>query len=239
MPTVPLNTPLRTAGVGVLAAVAAALAGGCATKENNADLVAGKQLFVQKCGSCHVLSRAGTKGTVGPDLDQAFQQPEKEGFGETAIRGVVKKQVLFPARGGVMPADLAKGQDVDDIAAYVAKVVAQPGKDTGLLANAVKQAGGGPAIAAKGGILSIAADPSGQLAFASNNATAPAGKLTVEMPNESGVPHNIEIDGKGKGQVVPNGVSKFTATFAPGKYTFFCAVPGHEEAGMKGTLTVK
>jgi plastocyanin len=107
------------------------------------------------------------------------------------------------------------------------------------LATAVKQAGGGAPIAAKNGVLSIAADPSGQLAFVSNNATAPAGTLTVEMPNKSGTPHDITIDGKGKGPVVTNGVSKFTATFAPGTYTYYCSVPGHRQAGMFGKLVVK
>ena len=46
-----------------------------------------------------------------------------------------------------MPAKLVTGEDAHDVAAYVAKVAAQPGKDTGLLATAVKAAGGGkPAV---------------------------------------------------------------------------------------------
>jgi uncharacterized cupredoxin-like copper-binding protein len=60
------------------------------------------------------------------------------------------------------------------------------------------------------------------------------------MPNKSGTPHDIVIDGKGKGQIVQNGgVSKFTATFAAGSYTYYCSVPGHRQAGMQGKLTVK
>ena len=100
------------------------LAAGCG--ENNsddADVVAGKQLFVKKCGSCHTLRRAGTKGTTGPNLDQAFQRAEKDGFGETAIRGVVKKQIEYPNRspelGGIMPAKLVTGSDADNVAAYI------------------------------------------------------------------------------------------------------------------------
>ena len=34
------------------------------------------------------------------------------------------------------------------------------------------------------------------------------------------------------------GTSKVTADLKPGKYEFYCSVPGHEQAGMKGTLTV-
>ena len=30
-----------------------------------------KALFTQNCGSCHVLQKAGTSGTVGPNLDEA------------------------------------------------------------------------------------------------------------------------------------------------------------------------
>jgi uncharacterized cupredoxin-like copper-binding protein len=58
------------------------------------------------------------------------------------------------------------------------------------------------------------------------------------------VGHNVEIqDPSGK---VLGGTKTITGTSAtanvnlkPGKYTFFCSVPGHEQAGMKGTLTVK
>jgi plastocyanin len=218
-------------------------AAGCGgTSSNDSDVVAGKQMFVKKCGSCHTLNRAGTKGTTGPNLDQAFQRAEKDGFGETAIRGVVKKQIEYPNRspelGGIMPAKLVTGQDADNVAAYVAMVVAQRGKDTGLLANAVPAASNKVAVA-KNGALQIDADPGGQLLFTASKATAPAGKVTINFDNTSGVDHNIAIAGKGKTPITPNGKGSFTATYAPGTYTYICEVPGHEQAGMKGTLTVK
>jgi plastocyanin len=221
---------------------AALLAAGCGGVGDNADVVAGKQMFVQKCGSCHVLNHAGTKGTTGPNLDQAFQRAEKDGFGESAIRGMIKKQIEYPnrdkANGGIMPAKLVSGQNADDVSAYVASVVAKPGKDTGLLANAVPAASSQAAVA-KNGVLSIDADPNGQLLFTASKATAPAGKITIKFANTSGVPHNIAITGKGKTPITPKGGGSFTANFAPGTYTYFCEVPGHEQAGMKGTLTVK
>jgi plastocyanin len=227
----------------VLAALlpVALFAAGCGAGDD-ADVVAGKQMFVKKCGSCHVLKRAGTKGTTGPNLDEAFQRAEKDGFGESAIRGVIKKQIEYPNRskehGGIMPAKLVDGQDADDVASYVASVVARPGKDTGLLASAVPSATGKEAVA-KGGILSIDADPGGQLLFTASKASAPAGKITIKFANTSGVAHNIAIAGKGKTPITPKGSGSFTATYAPGTYTYICEVPGHAQAGMKGTLTVK
>lgn len=130
------------------AAVVAALAmSGCAVKGDDPDLVAGKQQFVQKCGSCHTLARANTKGTIGPDLDEAFQRAKVDGFGQDTIRDVVKKQIEYPSipgdKGtGVMPAKLVTGDKAQDVAAYVAQSAAAGGKDTGLLAIA---SGGGSA----------------------------------------------------------------------------------------------
>lgn len=230
---------------GAAALAAALVAAGCSAKNDNFDLVSGKQLFVQKCGSCHVLNRAGTKGVTGPNLDEAFQQPAKEDFGEDAIRGVVVKQILYPARGGsgyqtgAMPAELVTGDDAHDVAAYVARSVGKKGQDTGLLATAVKSNTSTKPAVAKNGVLTIPADPGGGLNFVNTTAEAPAGKLEIVMPNKSGIDHNIAIQGKGKGAIVKTGDSRFTATFTPGKYTYICEVPGHLQAGMKGTLTVK
>lgn len=228
------------------ATVAAALVlSGCSIKEDdNPDLVAGKQAFVQRCGACHVLNRAGTKGVTGPDLDEAFRRAKIDGLGDDAIRGVVKKQIGYPSRAGVegngtMPANLVKGKQAEDVAAYVASVAALGGKDEGLLATAVKPAGSDKPAVAKDGVLSLPADPTGQLAFVNTKATAPAGPLTIEMPNESGVPHNIAIAGKGRSAVISKGKVDFKANLTPGTYEYVCEVAGHLAAGMKGTLTVK
>ena len=222
------------------AAAAVALAG-CAANEStgDADLVAGKQLFVQKCGSCHILERAGTKVVVGPNLDAAFAQPLEEGFGETAVRAMVRQQIDIVRRGSKMPPDLVKGDDARDVSAYVARVVARGGEDEGLLATAVPAAGSDEPAVAKNGTLTIPADPNGGLLFVNTSAEAPAGELTINMPNESGVPHNIAIEGKGESPVVEQGDSKFTASFEPGEYRYVCLVEGHEAAGMVGELVVK
>jgi plastocyanin len=62
------------------------------------------------------------------------------------------------------------------------------------------------------------------------------------MANPSSFMHGIAISGNGvkmTGQIVGHGAtSTVTANLKPGTYTFYCPVPGHEAAGMKGTLTV-
>jgi mono/diheme cytochrome c family protein len=233
---------LQAAFAGLAAAGAALVLSACSAQSEgeNANLIAGKQLFVQKCGSCHVLARAQTKGTTGPNLDQAFQQSVKDGQKRSGFTGAIHEWILHPNRQGVMPAKLVTGDKAYDVAAYVAQSVAAGGKDTGLLATAVKQAGGGKPAVEKSGTLEIDADPTGQLAFVTDSAQGTPGQITVKMANKSGTPHDIVIDGKGKGEVVQNGaVSQFNADFAAGSYTFYCSVPGHRAAGMQGKLVVK
>ena len=222
------------------AAVALSACSVSSSDEGSANLISGKKLFVSKCGACHVLNRAQTKGTTGPNLVEAFQQALKDGMKRSGIRGAVHAQILHPNRNGVMPAKLVTGEDAHDVAEYVARSAAAGGKDTGLLATAVKAAGSGKPAVEKDGTLEVDADPSGQLAFVTNQAQAKPGEVTVKMANKSGTPHDIVIDGKGKGEVVQNGgVSQFKADFTAGSYTYYCSVPGHRQAGMQGKLTVK
>ena len=223
------------------AALVAALAG-CEAKQGQPDMVNGKKLFVGKCGSCHILARAQSKGTTGPNLDQAFNRALKDGFKRDTIESVVTKQIEYPNLNGVMPGKLVTGRDAEDVAAYVAYAVDKKGKDSGALATAV--GGAQKALAtAKGGKLDIPADPNGQLLFTFKNAQATPGPLTINSPNKSAVQHNIAIQGNGVNEVGPVGasghVSTIKVTVKPGKYPFLCTVPGHAQAGMKGTLTVK
>ncbi len=241
---------MRWLGALVAGAAVVVAASGCgdSLKQDHADTVRGKQLFVQKCGACHVLARANTKGITGPDLDQAFQQSLKDGFKRDTIKGVVRRQIAIPNQSidqkqYVMPAKLVSGDDADNVAAYVASVAAKPGKDTGLLASIGQAQTSAASVAAKAGVLQIDADPSGQLAYVAKAGTAPAGPLTLKSQNKSGTPHDIAIEGNGvnaKGEVVSNGgVSQVKVTLKPGTYTFYCSVPGHRQAGMQGKLTVK
>jgi uncharacterized cupredoxin-like copper-binding protein len=86
------------------------------------------------------------------------------------------------------------------------------------------------------------ADAGGDLAFQKDSLTAPAGEVMLVMENPSSVEHNIAVKGDGvdeKGEVVGQGeTSEVSVTLEAGEYEFYCSVPGHEAAGMEGTLTV-
>lgn len=129
VPNMPLKRPQ------VLLSFAAAFAvlavSGCEF-QSTADEGRGRMLFVQKCGTCHSLDAAGTQSTVGPDLDAAFFQSRKQGMDSDTFEGVIKSQVENPRPSTddpsvSMPADIVTGQDLDDVAAYVASVAGVPG----------------------------------------------------------------------------------------------------------------
>ena len=215
--------------------------GGCGG-EGKADEPKGKQLFVQRCGSCHTLAAAGTKGVIGPNLDEAFQESVADGLGRDTIQGVVREQIKLPLKDSAMPAKLVKGADANSVAAFVADSVAKGGSTGSTGASGATQTSGGTAKANARNEVSIPTDPTGQLAYQATEATAKAGKVTLLSKNASPVPHDISIkDGVNEqGKEVSNGgTSKVTVDLKPGKYEFYCSVPGHEQGGMKGTLTVR
>jgi cbb3-type cytochrome c oxidase subunit III len=117
----------------VVAAVAVPL-GACGREEP--DLTNGKALFVQKCGSCHQLGRAGTQGQTGPSLDAAFNAALQDGFNRETVEGIVKDQIANVRMNSAMPANLVTGADATDVAAYVAYATSRSGEDTGALATA-------------------------------------------------------------------------------------------------------
>jgi plastocyanin len=222
--------------------------GACGSESLDRDVVAGKVTFVKSCGACHTLSRAGTKGTQGPNLDEAFRQALDSGMGRNTVEGVVHDQIMNPARVPkndpiYMPPKIVTGDAAKNVAAYVALVASAGGKDTGRLADAVKPATSNKPIAAENGVLEMPANPDGQLAYASTQATAEAGQLEIDSKNDANIAHDIAIEGNGvneKGETVQGGgVSKISVDLQPGEYTYYCTLPGHRAGGMEGKLTVK
>jgi len=226
--------------------------GGCTLKSGGADLAQGKADFVAKCGTCHTLARAGSKGTAGPNLDEAFRRARQDGMKSSTFMGVVERQILNPNINQQidpqtekplpsMPAKLVTGDRARNVAAYVAQSAAVPGKDTGQLASIGEQKAQGTAKEANG-TLDIPVATAG-LSFKYADAQAGAGQVTITAKNPQSTDHNIAIQGNGidqKGNVVANGgTSKLSVDLKPGTYTFYCSVDGHRQAGMQGKLTVK
>ncbi len=126
------------------------------------------------------------------------------------------------------------GKAVDTVTSEVGKAVDTVTSEVGKAVDtATTELGGGQTI-------EIPAD-STRLAFSRASATAESGAVTLKMPNPSAIPHNIALRAPDKkGEVVTQGgVSEVSADLPAGTYTYYCSVPGHLEAGMKGTLTVK
>jgi cbb3-type cytochrome c oxidase subunit III len=126
-----LLRPLGAAlgGVGVAIALAACGTGGIAT--GAADQDNGKQLFQEKCAGCHALAAVGSAGGIGPNLDDSFAQARADGYKESAILNIVHEQIRYPGQYATaendpnllkanMPANLVRGQDAEDVAAFVA-----------------------------------------------------------------------------------------------------------------------
>ena len=117
------TTRLRSIAVGALTAVAAVTLTACgAAGTADADLENGKAKFVTSCGGCHMMAAAGTKGTVGPDLDDAFRMSRAEGFPSSTFQGVVHYWIgnAEQEREPIMPRNIVTGKDAEDVAAYVA-----------------------------------------------------------------------------------------------------------------------
>ena len=105
-------------------------------------------------------------------------------------------------------------------------------------------AGGGGGGGASSTV-NIAADPSGALAYQQTTATANAGDVSVDFTNDSSQTHDVCLQSSSgdqlgcTDQISGSSASKDFGTLKPGTYTFYCSVDSHEQAGMKGTLTVK
>jgi cytochrome c6 len=136
--------------VGIACAAAAVLVLGACGSTGSGGFVsggsqgAGKVLFTERCAGCHTLADAGSSSTIGPNLDDAFEQSRNDGMTTSTFTQVVAGQIRFPIENTStgapgMPAvdstlpscdDVADGefcvedqdQAVADVAVYVGSV---------------------------------------------------------------------------------------------------------------------
>jgi plastocyanin len=94
-------------------------------------------------------------------------------------------------------------------------------------------------------VVEIEAAPGAELAYVQKEAKAKAGQVSIDFTNPQSLSHDVAVEDSsgeelGKTELVAQGSSTGTiGNLKPGKYTFFCTVPGHREAGMEGTLVVE
>lgn len=83
----------------------------------------------------------------------------------------------------------------------------------------------------------------GSLYFRERVLRAPPGEITILLANPATLEHNLAVRDGGKRlgitATIANGESaQLSLRLKPGRYVFFCAVPGHEASGMRGALIV-
>jgi cbb3-type cytochrome c oxidase subunit III len=121
--------------VGIAFALAACGTGGIVEGGNVEN---GRKLFQTKCSACHTLQAAGSTAEIGPNLDASFAQARADGFKESSIQDIVAGQIRDPGQYATaannraylqanMPPDLVRGQDLADVAAFVAQYAGKQG----------------------------------------------------------------------------------------------------------------
>jgi high-affinity iron transporter len=102
------------------------------------------------------------------------------------------------------------------------------------------QASSGPATPVPSGVVAVQAK---EYQFTPSTVSVPAGAVTFSVRNAGSQEHEFEIF---KGDqvvdeiegIVPGLTKDATVTLAAGEYTFMCKLNGHDQLGMKGTITV-
>jgi plastocyanin len=158
----------------------------------------------------------------------------------SALAGVVLYFAVLVAGTAVFAVLNARDEQAEREAEQAAETTTTTEASAGGTTSTTPSGGGGG-----GSTVKLAADPT-QIAYTTDSLKAKAGNLTIDFNNPNpAIPHDVCVDSSSGGQLgcsdqVTNGSTTLALdNLKPGKYTFFCSVDGHEQAGMKGTLTVQ
>lgn len=106
-------------GEGVVTQAAGGAAAGGAAGGQTAAIDA-KALFVQNCGSCHVLTAAGTTGTIGPSLEKLAKDDKVPQITEMIVKP--NAEVVKGYQPGLMPQDYGTRLGPKAVAALAAYI---------------------------------------------------------------------------------------------------------------------
>jgi mono/diheme cytochrome c family protein len=188
------------------------------------DTSKGKQLFNEKCASCHTLADAKSQGTIGPNLDDAFSSDKAQGFSQQTMADVVRGQIAYADPEGPMTPNLVRGADANSVSLYIAKCAGNPNCGVTAATNAPPPAPGGgtKAAAPDGKQLFASAGCAGCHTLKAAGATGNVGpNLDALKPTEPVVERQVTNGGAAmpafKGRLTPaeiTAVSKFVASRA-------------------------
>ena len=191
------------------------------------DTSKGKQLFSEKCASCHTLADAKSQGTIGPNLDDAFSSDKQQGFSEQTMADIVRGQIAYADPEGPMPPNLVRGSDADSVALYVAKCAGNPNCGVTAATNPPPAPSGG------GGGKAAAPAPNGKALFTANCASChtlkAAGATGAVGPNLDGLKPSesrVERQVTNGGAVMPAFKSKLSAAEIKAVATFVSSNAG-------------
>jgi mono/diheme cytochrome c family protein len=99
--------------------------------KGNPQVSNGAELFSERCSGCHTLNAAGAQGSKPTNDNGGGERTNGPNFN---VRKENKDDVLFAIRNGgfsgaIMPANIAVGQDAEDIAAFLSKYAGRGGSD--------------------------------------------------------------------------------------------------------------
>lgn len=151
-----------------------------------------------------------------------------------------------PAKGTVPPAQTQELAPVPSVSAPVEQstsaAASAPAATAPVATTGTPAPASSPAPGKATSKLALAADPSGSLAYNTKQLSAKAGTVTITMANMAPLEHDVAVaEGTkvlGATPVFKGATKTLTLNLKPGKYVFYCTVPGHRQAGMEGTLNV-
>ena len=93
-----------------------------------------------------------------------------------------------------------------------------------------------------GGAVDVSASEG--IAYDQTSLDAPAGTVTINFTNDSGIEHDVVIEDADGNEIaatdqITSGSTSAEADLEAGDYTFYCSVDAHRDQGMEGPLTVQ